>query len=74
MDEAEKYKTEGNQKLSDRNYAAALEAYSKAIELNPANPIYYGNRCGGAALTCGQAGGVSAGVVSGVVFMRSALV
>lgn len=41
---AEKHKMEGNQKLSDKQYAQAAESYSKAILLNPDNAIYYANR------------------------------
>jgi len=41
---AEKHKTEGNQKLSANLYPEAIESYTKAISLNPENPIYYSNR------------------------------
>jgi len=41
---AESYKTQGNQKLSSKIYAEAIECYSKAIDLCSNNAIYYCNR------------------------------
>ena len=43
--EAETYKNEGNQLLQKGEYASAIEKYTKAIELNNVNHIYYANRC-----------------------------
>jgi small glutamine-rich tetratricopeptide repeat-containing protein alpha len=42
--QAEKYKTEGNDKMQAKKYEEAIQCYTKAIELAPNNPIYYGNR------------------------------
>lgn len=41
---AEGYKVQGNQQLSTHQYQAAIDLYSKAIELNDTNAIYYANR------------------------------
>lgn len=45
--EAEKYKIKGNSLMAIREYVAAQEAYSKAIQLNPSGSqahVYYSNR------------------------------
>jgi len=39
-----KKNTKGNQKLSSKQYNEAVESYTKAINLNPENAIYYANR------------------------------
>lgn len=44
IDLAEKYKMEGNVKLSAKQFSEAIELYTKAIQVNPANAIYYANR------------------------------
>ncbi|KAM5230656.1 small glutamine-rich tetratricopeptide repeat-containing protein alpha isoform 2-T13 [Hipposideros larvatus] len=42
--EAERLKTEGNEKMKVENFEAAVHFYGKAIELNPANAVYFCNR------------------------------
>jgi tetratricopeptide (TPR) repeat protein len=45
--EAEKYKVKGNSLMASRDYAEALDAYTKAIQLNPAGSqshVYFSNR------------------------------
>lgn len=42
--EAEQLKTEGNDQMRVENFSAAVEFYSKAIQLNPQNAVYYCNR------------------------------
>jgi tetratricopeptide (TPR) repeat protein len=45
--EAEKYKTRGNSCMANRDYQAAVEAYTIAIRLSPEGPqshVYYSNR------------------------------
>ncbi|KAI7795518.1 small glutamine-rich tetratricopeptide repeat-containing protein alpha isoform X1 [Triplophysa rosa] len=42
--EAERLKTEGNDQMRVENFSAAVEFYSKAIQLNPQNAVYYCNR------------------------------
>ncbi|TFY80187.1 hypothetical protein EWM64_g3825 [Hericium alpestre] len=42
--QAEKFKQEGNALMSSKQYDRAIEAYDKAIDLDPLNPIYYSNR------------------------------
>ncbi|XP_059385224.1 small glutamine-rich tetratricopeptide repeat-containing protein alpha-like isoform X2 [Carassius carassius] len=42
--EAEHLKTDGNDQMKVENYSAAVEFYSKAIQLNPQNAVYYCNR------------------------------
>jgi tetratricopeptide (TPR) repeat protein len=45
--EAEKLKVKGNQHMASRDYQAALDAYSKALNLSPTGPqshVYYSNR------------------------------
>jgi small glutamine-rich tetratricopeptide repeat-containing protein alpha len=43
-EEAEKWKLTGNLKLADKQYQEAVQAYTKAIELDSENAIYYSNR------------------------------
>lgn len=43
-EKAEKFKEEGNQAFKEQNFTKATELYTKAIENNPDNHIYYGNR------------------------------
>ncbi|XP_056678199.1 small glutamine-rich tetratricopeptide repeat-containing protein alpha isoform X1 [Monodelphis domestica] len=42
--EAERLKTEGNEQMKIENFEAAVSFYGKAIELNPANAVYFCNR------------------------------
>ncbi|XP_063259452.1 small glutamine-rich tetratricopeptide repeat-containing protein alpha isoform X2 [Prinia subflava] len=42
--EAERLKTEGNEQMKAENFEAAVCFYGKAIELNPANAVYFCNR------------------------------
>lgn len=43
-DQAEKYKFEANEYFKIEKYAQAVELYTKAIELNPGNAVYFANR------------------------------
>ncbi|KAJ6036203.1 Small glutamine-rich tetratricopeptide repeat-containing protein 2 [Penicillium herquei] len=42
--ESDKLKSEGNALMSRKDYAGAVEQYSKALEIAPGNPIYLSNR------------------------------
>lgn len=42
--EAEQLKSDGNEQMKVENYSAAVEFYSKAIQINPQNAVYYCNR------------------------------
>ena len=42
--QAEEYKVKGNDSLAAKRYEDAIEAYTKAIELNPSAAVYYCNR------------------------------
>lgn len=42
--ESDKLKSEGNALMSKKDYPAAVEQYTKALEIAPANPIYLSNR------------------------------
>ncbi|KAL4399035.1 Small glutamine-rich tetratricopeptide repeat-containing protein 2 [Malassezia pachydermatis] len=41
---AENLKNEGNKFMSSKDYGAALDSYTKAIEINPNSPVFYSNR------------------------------
>ncbi|KAH9065921.1 putative stress-induced protein STI1 [Lactarius vividus] len=41
---AEKHKQEGNARMNGKQYEEAIDAYTKAIELDPSNPVYFSNR------------------------------
>ena len=41
---AEKLKNTGNGHMASKDFEAAIEAYTKAADLDPANPVYYSNR------------------------------
>ena len=41
---ADKLKQEGNTLMSNKKYDEAIEAYTKAIAIDPSNPVYYANR------------------------------
>ncbi|KAK9468779.1 hypothetical protein V1512DRAFT_269613 [Lipomyces arxii] len=43
-EKAEVLKGEGNRFVAQRDYKAAIDAYTKAIALDPTNKIYYSNR------------------------------
>lgn len=43
----------GNEQMKLENFEAAVHLYGKAIELNPANAVYFCNRCGGRAVGWG---------------------
>lgn len=42
--EAEAFKSQGNAAMQKKDYALAIECYSKAIAITPLNPIYLSNR------------------------------
>lgn len=42
--EAEGHKSTGNAAMARKDYATAIDAYSKAIALEPLNPVYLSNR------------------------------
>ena len=44
MEQADKYKSQGNAALQAGQYADAIELYSKAIGLEPSNAVYFSNR------------------------------
>ncbi|KAI1883165.1 hypothetical protein AGOR_G00242410 [Albula goreensis] len=65
--EAERLKTEGNEQMKAENFSAAVEFYTKAIEINPQNAVYFCNRAAaysklgnyaGAVQDCEQAIGI----------------
>lgn len=41
---AEKHKQEGNAHMTSKQYDEAIDAYTRAIERDPSNPIYFSNR------------------------------
>ena len=41
---AEQLKAEGNKHMSAKDHDAAIESYTKAIELDSTNPVYFSNR------------------------------
>ncbi|EHK41429.1 hypothetical protein TRIATDRAFT_173440, partial [Trichoderma atroviride IMI 206040] len=44
LEDAESYKTAGNRLFKEKNYAKAIEQYSKAVDLFPNSATYLGNR------------------------------
>lgn len=42
--EAEAFKNKGNAAMAAKDYKAAIELYSKALNMSPVNPIYLSNR------------------------------
>jgi small glutamine-rich tetratricopeptide repeat-containing protein alpha len=42
--QAEKHKQSGNSHMSSKKFDEAIDAYNKAITLDPANPVYFSNR------------------------------
>lgn len=51
--ESDKLKSEGNAAMARKDYNAAIELYTKALSIAPANPIYLSNRAA-AYSACGQ--------------------
>lgn len=47
----------GNEQMKLENFEAAVHLYGKAIELNPANAVYFCNRCGWGQRARGSDGG-----------------
>lgn len=43
-EESEKLKGQGNSAFQKKDYAAAIDFYTKALEISPLNPIYLSNR------------------------------
>ena len=43
-DKADKFKGEGNECMKKEEYAKAVEEYTKAIDLDDTNAVYYCNR------------------------------
>lgn len=41
---AEKHKQEGNAHMTNKQYDEAIDAYTRAIERDPSNPVYFSNR------------------------------
>jgi len=41
---ADQLKDEGNNHMKEENFAAAVDCYTQAIELDPNNAVYYCNR------------------------------
>ena len=46
IEEAKKYKDQGNAAFQAQNYEEALKHFTKAIELNPSDHVFYSNRSG----------------------------
>ena len=46
MEEAQKFKALGNTAFQEGNFYEAIEHFTKAIELNPSDHIFYSNRSG----------------------------
>ena len=44
LSRAETFKEKGNELLRKNKNLEAIELYTRAIELNPQSPVYYGNR------------------------------
>ncbi|XP_039220983.1 small glutamine-rich tetratricopeptide repeat-containing protein beta [Crotalus tigris] len=44
LEKADQLKDEGNNHMKEDNYAAAVDCYTRAIELDPNNAVYYCNR------------------------------
>lgn len=54
--QAEGFKAEGNRRLAEKDFTQAVEMYTRAIELDPDNAVYYSNRSA-AFLAMGDARG-----------------
>lgn len=57
--EAEKLKQTGNQHMTGKRYAEAIDAYTKAIALDPKNPVYYSNRAAAYSSTANHTSAVT---------------
>ncbi|KZW00613.1 TPR-like protein [Exidia glandulosa HHB12029] len=57
--EAEKLKQSGNQHMTKKDYAQAIDAYTKAIALDPKNAVYYSNRAAAYSSTADHLSAVS---------------
>ncbi|XP_053557315.1 small glutamine-rich tetratricopeptide repeat-containing protein beta [Bombina bombina] len=44
IEKAEQLKDEGNNFMKEKNYGAAVDSYSQAVDLDPNNAVYYCNR------------------------------
>ncbi|KAG6970173.1 hypothetical protein JG688_00004987 [Phytophthora aleatoria] len=55
-EQAEAFKADGNKLLADKQFSDAVEMYTRAIELDPENAVYYSNRSA-AYLAMGDARG-----------------
>lgn len=58
LSKAEFLKTEGNEQMKVENYQGAVDFYSKAIELNPKNAVYFCNRAAALSKLGNYAGAV----------------
>ncbi|XP_028672046.1 small glutamine-rich tetratricopeptide repeat-containing protein alpha [Erpetoichthys calabaricus] len=56
--EAERLKTEGNEQMKAENFSGAVDFYSRALELNPNNAVYYCNRAAALSKLGNYAGAV----------------
>jgi len=45
MEDADKAKAEGNDKFKDKDFQAAVDAYTRSLDLNPNQHLCYSNRC-----------------------------
>jgi len=43
-EEAEKFKSQGNEAMKKKDFPAAIDAYTKALNISPSNPVYLSNR------------------------------
>ena len=46
MEKATEYKNLGNEAFKNKEYEKSIEYFTKAIEINPNDHIYYSNRSG----------------------------
>ncbi|KAG1715804.1 hypothetical protein ID866_1380 [Astraeus odoratus] len=55
---ADAQKAEGNKLMNAKKYDQAIEAYTKAIALDPTNPVYYSNRAAAYSTMGNHAGAI----------------